>query len=79
MQNRVKNHHVRVLPLLSESEGFGGGGPRPKGGGGNSTKIESRRDLKLHIFSAKGAENFERIKVFKEKCAFFGILRENLA
>ena len=43
----------------------------------NSTKIGSRRDLKLHIFGAEGAENFEKIKVFKGKLALFGILREN--
>ena len=45
----------------------------------NSTKIGSRRDLKLHIFGAEGAENFEKMKVFKEKLALFGVLRENFA
>ena len=45
----------------------------------NSTKIGSRSDLKLHVFGAKGAENFEKMKVFKGKLALFGILRENAA
>ena len=50
-----------------------------RGGDPNSTKIGSRRDLKLHIFGAKGAENFEKMKGFKEKLALFGVLRENFA
>ena len=45
----------------------------------NSTEIGSRRDLKLRIFSAEGAENFESIKVCKEKLTFLEVLRENLA
>ena len=36
------------------------GGPWPLGGDPNSTKIGSRRDLKLHILGAEGAENFEK-------------------
>ena len=35
----------------------------------NSTIIGSRRDLKLHIFGAEGAENFEKMKGLKEKLA----------
>ena len=45
----------------------------------NSTIIGSRRDLKLHIFGAEGAENFEKMKGLKEKLALFGDLRENFA
>ena len=29
------------------------------------------RDIKLHIFGAEGAENFEKFRVFKEKSAIF--------
>ena len=64
------NHYIRVF--------FGGGeGGSALRGGPNSTKIGSRRDLKLHTFGAEGAENFEKMKVFKGKMALFGILREN--
>ena len=45
----------------------------------NSTKIGARRDLKLQIFGAEGAEIFETMKVFKGKLALFRVLRENLA
>ena len=40
----------------------------------NSSKIGFRRDLKLHTFDAEGAENFEKMKVFKGKIALFGVL-----
>ena len=36
-------------------------------------------DIKLQIFGAEGAENFEKCRVFKEKLAIFGVLREILA
>ena len=36
-------------------------------------------DIKLQIFGAEGAENFEKMKDFKEKLALFGDLRENFA
>ena len=55
------------------------GGGSALRGGANSTKIGSRRDLKLHIIGAEGAENFEKMKGFKEKLALFGVLRENFA
>ena len=35
--------------------------------------------IKLQIFGAEGAENFEKFRVFKGKSAIFGVLRENLA
>ena len=33
---------------------------------------------KLQIFGTEGAENFEKIEVFKEKLALFVVLGENL-
>ena len=60
------------------NQSYWGGGIRPLRGEGdpNSTKIGSRRELKLYIF---GAEHFEKIKGFKEKLALFGVLIEHFA
>ena len=49
------------------SEVWGDLGPK---GGPKLHKIGSRRDLKFHIFSAKGTENFEKNKVFVGKLTF---------
>ena len=56
-----------------------GGGDLGPWGDPDSTKIGSRSDLKLHIFGAEGAENFAKMKGFKEKLTLFGVLRENFA
>ena len=73
-QNIQKDEKI----ALYRPEGFQGG-PWPLGGDPNSTKIGSRRDLKLHIFGAEGGENLEKMKVFNAKLTFNGVLRENLA
>ena len=41
---------------------FRGGGPWPKGGG--QTQKMGFLDIKLQIFGAEGAENFEKFKGF---------------
>ena len=51
------------------------GGTSALRGGPQLHKIGSRRDLKLHIFGAEGAENFDIMKSFLEKLALFGVLR----
>ena len=47
-----------------------GGGP-PAQGGPLLQKNREFRDIKLQIFGAEGAENFEKFRVFREKSAIF--------
>ena len=42
-------------------------------------KIRDFWGIKLQIFGAEGAENFEKYRGSMKKLAIFGILRENLA
>ena len=56
-----------------------GGDPPPRGGDPFGHKTPNFWDIKLQIFGAEGAENFEKFRVFKGKSAIFGVLRENLA
>ena len=48
------------------------GEPRPKGGP-QLQKFGSRRDLKLQINGAEGAENFEKLKDLNAKLALLGV------
>ena len=52
-----------MLPYLDFLHGYLGG-PRPIGEGRKLQKIGSRRDLKLQIFGAEDAENFEKSQGF---------------
>ena len=54
---------------------FGGGGTSTKRGGPQLQKIRVWRDLKLQIFGAEGAENFEKMKGFSGKLALFWSFR----
>ena len=64
--------------IISIRDELGGGGPWPKGGDPNSKKNRLFWDIKLQIFGAEGAENFEKLRVLREKLSFFGVLWENL-
>ena len=55
------------------------GGTRGRGGDPFGHKTPHFWDIKLQIFGAEGAENFEKSRIFKENRLFFGVLRENLA
>ena len=53
-------------------------GEIPAPGEATTPKLRDFWDMKLQIFDAEGAENFEKIRIFIEKSAIFGVLRENL-
>ena len=47
------------------------GGDLDQKGGPQLQKIRDFWDIKLQIFGAEGAENFEKFRVFREKSAIF--------
>ena len=65
--------------IMSDSEYYLGGDPGSRGGDPNSKKIGIFGGIKLQIFGAEGAENFEKLRFLMEIWLFFGVLSENLA
>ena len=55
-----------------------GGGPA-LGGDPFGHETSNFWDIKLQIFGAEGAENFENLEFLMKNRLFFGVLRENLA
>ena len=73
---KYSNSLFRELGSISELYCEGGPGPR---GGPQLQKNWDFGGIKLQIFCAEGAENFEKLRFLMENWLFFGVLSDNLA